>query len=84
MLHAGALACTEREECYHRPVQQVGGEESHTAGGGGSVGEFREGLLGLQGTSGNSHLVQVSETGYDGREDDWPAVTGNLRKTWNS
>ena len=38
----------------------------NTVGGGGAVGEFGEGLLGLQGTAGNSHLVQISGTGYDG------------------
>ena len=30
------------------------------------MGEFREGLTGLRGTAGNSHLFQVSVTGSDG------------------
>ena len=38
-----------------------------TAGKGGYEGEFGEGLPGLRGTAGNSHLVQVSGTGADGR-----------------
>ena len=44
--HDGALACSEWEAPFHRPVRQGGGRELKAAGGGGSVGEFGEGLLG--------------------------------------
>ena len=60
MRHSGSLTFTEREAPCHRPVRQGGGDEAQTAGGGGSVGESREGLPGLRGTAVNSHLVQVS------------------------
>ena len=35
-------------------------------GGGGAAREFGEGFSSLQGTTGNSQLVQLSGTGYDG------------------
>ena len=67
MQHADALACTEWEVPYHGAVCQGGVKEAHMPGGGKSEGEFREGLPGLRGTAGNSHLVQVYRTGPDGR-----------------
>ena len=67
MRHDGALKCTEWEAPCHLPVHQGGGEEVQTAVGGGAAGEFTEGLPGLRGTAGNSHLVQVYWTGSDGR-----------------
>ena len=48
-------------------MHQGGGEEAQTAVRGGAAGDFGEGLPGLYGTNGNSHLLQVSGTGYDGR-----------------
>ena len=43
-----------------------GGEEVQTDLVGGAAGDFGEGLLDLLGTVGDSHLVQVPVTGYDG------------------
>ena len=63
----GELEYTEKEAPRHRPVRQGGGEEAQTAGGGGVSGEFGEGLTGLWGITGDSHLVQGPGTGYDGR-----------------
>ena len=57
MQHAGALACYEQEAPCHHPVRQGGGKEAYTAGGGGTTGEFGEGLLGLRGTTGDCAVV---------------------------
>ena len=65
MRHDGALKCTEWEAPCHLPVHQGGGEEVQTAVRGGAAGDFTEGLPGLRGTAGNSHLIQVYGTGYD-------------------
>ena len=67
MQHNGDLACNKQDAPCHRPVRQGEGEEAQTAGGGGAAGDFRESILDLWGTAGNSHLVQLPGTGYDGR-----------------
>ena len=66
MRHAGALEYTGRKALRQLPVRQGGREEAQTTGGGGSEGEFWEGLPGLWGNAGDSHLVQITGTGYDG------------------
>ena len=43
-----------------------GGEKLQTTVGGGAAGEFGEGFSGLWLTSGDSHLVQLLGTDYDG------------------
>ena len=65
MQHAGALAYNEWEAPRHQLVRQWDGEELQMAGGGGTVGEFGEGLTGLWGTAGDSHIFQVPGTSYD-------------------
>ena len=57
-----------------------GEEEVQTAGGGGSAGEFLEGLPGLWGTAGDSHIVQVPGTGYDGGGQQLAGDGGKLQK----
>ena len=47
-------------------MRQWGREEAQTAGGGGYVGDFGERFTDLQRTAGDSNLVQVPGTGYDG------------------
>ena len=51
--HAGALVCSEQESPCHRPVRKGGVKESKAAGGGGSAGEFGEGLSVLRRTIGD-------------------------------
>ena len=79
MRHAGDLDYTEQEAPRHSPVLQWVKEETQTAGGGGAVGDFREGILGLWGTTGDSQLVQVPGTVYDGRGQ-WMAGSGGQLK----
>ena len=57
MRHDGALVCTEREAPCNLPVCQGVGKELQTAVGGGSVGEFGEGLPGQRVTVGDRDVV---------------------------
>ena len=83
MRHDDALAYTEQEAPFHRPVLQGGREEAQTAGGGGAAGEFGEGITGLWGIARASHLVRLTGKGYDGGDKNWLDVAVNLRKAQN-
>ena len=66
MRHDGTMTCTEQEALFHHTVRQGGRKEAQMTGRGGSEVELGEGLPGLQGTVGDSNIVQIYGLGSDG------------------
>ena len=65
--HAIPLAGVEQATPWDSVVQQGGGTEEMTAGGGGDMGEYGAGLRGLQGTHQKCVGVHISGESADGK-----------------
>ena len=65
MLHAGPMAGTKRQVPRHHNVQERGGAEEKTDGGGRVAGQHVEGLRGLRETTRDGSNVQISGAGND-------------------